>query len=170
MRAISLSVLFTVCGAVLSLPQQSTRSGSTKWKTLDGRPTVLFAHRGEKVLFPEHTIPAYKTASILGADFVEPDLVLTKDDIFVCHHDLYLRDGTDVAEHPEFSHLKEQISPGNFNWYIRNFTLAELKTLRVIQQKTGVRPQEYNRLFTIPTFREYLQAVHEMIYKLNKTI
>jgi glycerophosphoryl diester phosphodiesterase len=129
----------------------------------------LFAHRGEKVLLPEHTVPGYETASILGADFVEPDLCLTKDDVFVCHHDLLLRDGTDVGSRPEFAHLKRQ-TPDGFNWYIRDFTLAELKTLRIVQQDTGIRPQDYNGLFSIPTFDEYLAVIHRMTFKLNRTI
>jgi len=61
-------------------------------------------------------------------------------------------------------------TPDGFNWFIRDFTLAELKTLRIVQQNTGIRPQDYNGFFTIPTFQEYLGVIHRMTFKLNRTI
>ncbi|CAG7721823.1 unnamed protein product, partial [Allacma fusca] len=61
-------------------------------------------------------------------------------------------------------------TPDGFNWFIRDFTLAELKTLRIIQQNIGIRPQDYNGFFTIPTFQEYLDVIHRMTFKLNRTI
>ena len=60
------------------------------WKTLDGSRPKIYAHGGEQVLMPQHTIPAYELACILDADYVEPDLVLTKDNQLVCYHDLNL--------------------------------------------------------------------------------
>ena len=141
----------------------------SSWRTLDGSPPQLYGHRGEKVLMPEHTVPGYELASILGADYVEPDLCMTKDDVFVCHHDIDLRDGTDVKDRPEFDHLKRKTDDG-YNWFIRDFTIAQLKTLRIIQQNIGIRPQDFNSYFTIPTFVEYLGTIHRMTFKLNRTV
>ena len=136
---------------------------------MDGSRPKIYAHRGEQVLMPEHTIPAYELACILGADYVEPDLVLTKDDQLVCYHDLNLGSGTDVQQHGEFARLVSRTPEGTDDWLIRDFTLAELRTLKVVQQKTGIRPQHFNS-FSIPTFKEFLDTVHRLSYKLNRTI
>ena len=118
---------------------------------------------------PEHTIPAYELACILGADYVEPDLVLTKDGHLVCYHDLNLGSGTDVQQHREFDHLISGTSKGTDDWYVRDFTLAELKTLKVVQKKVGIRPGCFDS-FSIPTFKEFMDTIHLMNYKLNRTI
>lgn len=118
---------------------------------------------------PENTIPAYELACILGADYVEPDLVVTKDNQLVCYHDLELASGTDVQQHREFDHLLRLTPDGTYDWYVRDFTLAELRTLRVVQKKGGIRPEYFNG-FGIPTFTEFLDTIHRMSYKLNHTI
>jgi len=139
------------------------------------------AHRGEKVFVPEHTLGAYELASILGAEYVEPDLVLTKDGELVCYHDLTLRGGTDVADLEEFEDLMRQnftdeiyegAGPTTIlnNWFIHDFTLSQLQKLHVRQENKGIRPQYYNELFQIPTFKQYLEAMHEMAFKLNRSI
>ena len=131
----------------------------------------MIAHRGEKVLVPEHTLAGYKIAAILGADYVEPDLCLTKDEHLVCHHDIFLTEDTsDVGDHPEFLHLRRNSSEGEYKWYIQEFTLEELKRLRVKQKRTGVRPQDFNGIFSIPTFQEFIQVIHELNYKMNKSV
>lgn len=127
---------------------------------------------------PEHTLGAYEFASIAYADFVEPDLVLTKDGALVCFHDLSVREGTDVTAHPEFAGYMKNFTNiiGGVNqtiyndWFIHDFTLAELKELRVTQPVTGIRPQLFNTMFTIPTFEEYLEVIHKMAYLQNRTI
>lgn len=86
--------------------------------------------------------------------------------------------GTDVADHPEFFDkmmnytgvigvVHETIVN---DWYIQDFTLEELKTLKVHQNQDGVRPQYFNEQFGIPTFQEYLDVIHKMTYKLNRII
>jgi glycerophosphoryl diester phosphodiesterase len=151
------------------------------WPTLDGKPTVLMAHRGEKVLLPEHTVGAYEVASIEGADFVEPDLVLTKDGYFVCYHDLTLGKGTDVSMRLEFADrmveqfnevIDEGAAPANITneWFIKDFTLEELKNLTVIQKDAGIRPKIFDNLFKIPTFEEYLEVVHNAALALKRSI
>lgn len=146
---------------------------------MDKQQPILAAHRGEKVLMPEHTVGSYEFAAIEGADYVEPDLVLTKDKQFVCFHDLSLRAGTNVADKAEFADrigsLTIDIGEG-FNqtitndWFIHNFTLAELKTLRVKQLVRGIRPQYFNDIFEIPTFTEYLDVIHKMSNLQKKSI
>jgi glycerophosphoryl diester phosphodiesterase len=66
------------------------------------KPLVL-AHRGASALRPEHTLAAYAKAIADGADFVEPDLVPTKDGVLIARHENNIAETTDVAAHPEFA-------------------------------------------------------------------
>jgi glycerophosphoryl diester phosphodiesterase len=153
-------------------------ANEAKWPTLDGKPAKIFGHRGEKAFMPQHTLGSYYMAAIEGADFVEPDLVATKDGHLVCFHDLYIKATTDVENHPEFAHLRKtfnDILDGRpqvitDNWFISDFTLAELKTLKVRQENVGVRPHFFDSIFEIPTFEEYLTLIQDLSYRLNKTL
>ncbi|KAG4067348.1 hypothetical protein HA402_000339 [Bradysia odoriphaga] len=174
--------LTILCGTYVSagiLTVQQPKQLTGLWNTLDKQQPILVAHRGEKVLMPEHTVGSYEFAAIEGADYVEPDLVLTQDGHLVCFHDLSLRSGTNVADLPQFADKRGNLTieiGGGFNqtinndWFIHNFTLAELKQLRVKQLVRGIRPQYFNTLFEIPTFSEYLNVIHKMSYLQNKSI
>lgn len=131
---------------------------------------ILIAHRGDKILIPEHTIAAYDVALMSNIDYVEPDLVMTSDKVFVCFHDLILRAGTDVSERKEFaSKMVEKVTLEldgknvtiENDWFISDFTFEELSTLRVYQRKSDVRPQYFNGLYKIPSFQEYIDVVHK---------
>ena len=132
------------------------------WATLDGNPPLVIAHRGASGYRPEHTLEAYALAVDMGADVVEPDLVFSKDGVLVARHDRYLSTTTDVADHPEFAGRKRaNDDPGDApreDWWVEDFTLAELKTLRARQPFTG-RSKEFDGLFEIPTFDEMLALV-----------
>ncbi|KAI9296926.1 PLC-like phosphodiesterase [Neoconidiobolus thromboides FSU 785] len=151
---------------------------NVKWPTYDTTPVKFFGHRGIKAQQPEHTVGSYWLAAINGDDYIEPDLVLTKDGVPVCYHDLYIRDGTDVEQHPEFAHLRRNYTGMldghnttiSNEFFISDFTLAELRKLRVVQKKTGVRPQFYNQLFRIPTFQEFIDNANLLAYKLGYPI
>lgn len=127
---------------------------------------------------PPHTLPGYEIAAITGAEYVEPDLVMTKDNILVCYHDLTLKKGTDVEEHLEFEHLRRNFSGiigvvyENIvnDYFIEDFTLEELKTLTVKQNKDGVRLQYFNNHLDIPTFQEFINVIHKLTVQLNRTI
>lgn len=132
------------------------------WATLDGKPPLVIAHRGASGYLPEHTLEAYALAIDQGADIVEPDLVFTKDGILVARHDRYLSTTTDVADHEEFSARKRASDDPNdaprVDWWIEDFTLAEIKTLRARQPFPG-RSKEFDGLYEIPTFDEMLALV-----------
>ncbi|CAL8071341.1 unnamed protein product [Orchesella dallaii] len=137
---------------------------------------LIIAHRGDKVQMPEHTIPAYEFAMAEGVDFVEPDLVMTKDSQLVCYHDLTVGSGTDVRSREEFEHLwisernitlNGEVKTIRDDWLISDFTLAQLKTLRIIQKETGIRPKYFDRMFSIPTFDEFMEAVHKFTFKVS---
>ncbi len=96
------------------------------------RPLVI-AHRGASGYLPEHTLEGYALAIRMGADYIEPDLVLSKDGVLIARHDHYLSTSTDVASHAEFSGRKKTIGDRE-DWYTEDFTLAEIKTLHAMQR------------------------------------
>lgn len=128
--------------------------------TLPARPLVI-AHRGSSGERPEHTLASYQRAIDVGADFIEPDLVMTKDHVLVARHENEISGTTDVADHPEFAARKAtKLIDGErmTGWFTEDFTLAELKTLRARERLGELRPQNraYDGQFQIPTFAEIL--------------
>lgn len=121
---------------------------------------LVIAHRGASGFLPEHTLEAYALAIEQGADFVEPDLVFTKDDVLIARHENYLSVTTDVAEHAEFRDRKKS-ALGREDWFTEDFTLAEIKTLRARQAFKG-RSLEFDGLYEIPTFQEIIDLVARM--------
>lgn len=138
------------------------REAAVKWPTLDGNPPLIIAHRGASGYLPEHTLEAYALAIEQGADVVEPDLVFTKDGVLVARHDRYLSTTTNVADKPEFASRKrandDSGDTAREDWWVEDFTLAELKTLRARQPFPG-RTKEHDDQFEIPTFAEMLTLV-----------
>lgn len=127
------------------------------------RPFVI-AHRGASGYVPEHTLPGYSIAIQQGADYVEPDLVVTRDGVLVARHENEIGGTTDVAMHPEFASrktTKEIDGQPVTGWFSEDFTLAELKTLRARERLPGLRPANarYDGAFEIPTFDEVLDLV-----------
>lgn len=134
--------------------------------TLSGESPLVIAHRGASGDRVEHTLEAYRIAIDYGADFIEPDLVLTKDCILVARHENEISGTTDVAEKPEFSDRKTtKVIDGQdyTGWFTEDFTLAELKTLRAKERLPKVRPQNAagDGQWEIPTFEEVLQLLKE---------
>lgn len=120
---------------------------------------IVIAHRGASGERPEHTLLAYALAIEQGADFIEPDLVPTKDGVLVARHENNIADTTDVAAHPEFAARKttktidgERVT----GWFTEDFTLAELKTLRAKERLPQLRPNntKFDLQATIATFDE----------------
>ncbi|MFC4291580.1 glycerophosphodiester phosphodiesterase [Sphingorhabdus arenilitoris] len=123
---------------------------------------IIIAHRGLSGEWPEHTIGAYRAAIEAGADYVEPDLVLTKDGILVARHENEISGTTNVADHPEFADRKTTkiIDGEKFSgWFTEDFTLAELKTLRAKERLPQLRSTGRDGRYDIPTFEEILHMV-----------
>jgi glycerophosphoryl diester phosphodiesterase len=117
---------------------------------------LVIGHRGASGYRPEHTLASYQLAIDLGADYIEPDLVSTRDRVLIARHEPMLGSTTDVASHPEFAGRRTtKVLDGvpTTDWFASDFTLAEIKTLRAIQPNPG-RDQSFNGLFQIPTFTE----------------
>jgi len=129
----------------------------------DARPFVI-AHRGASGYLPEHTLPGYFVAIQQGADYIEPDLVITRDGVLVVRHENEISGTTDVAAHPEFaSRQTTKTIDGNdvTGWFTEDFTLAELKTLRARERLPELRAgnARYDGQFEVPTFEEVLELV-----------
>jgi len=122
----------------------------------DDPPFLLVAHRGASGHRPEHTLEAYTRAVELGADYIEPDLVSTKDGVLVARHENEIGGTTNVAERfPERRTTKEMDGASVSGWFTEDFTLAELRTLRA-KERLEFRDQSFNGQFLVPTFDEVL--------------
>lgn len=126
-------------------------------------PNILvIAHRGASGERPEHTIESYRLAIEEGADYIEPDLVMTRDGVLIARHENEIGGTTDVAQHPEFAtRRRTQIIDGETmtGWFTEDFTIAEIKTLRARERLPALRPQNcaFDGQFTVPTFDEIMQ-------------
>jgi glycerophosphoryl diester phosphodiesterase len=123
----------------------------------DDEPLVI-GHRGAPGYLPDHTLEGYALAIRLGADYIEPDLVATKDGHLIARHEPNITATTDVEEHPEFeSRRTTRMVDGvtEQGWFASDFTLAEIRTLGAVQP-LAERPQQFNGRFRIPTFEEVI--------------
>ncbi|MBD2074655.1 esterase-like activity of phytase family protein [Phormidium sp. FACHB-592] len=141
--------------------------------TLDGKPPIVIGHRGASSELPEHTLEAYKLAIERGADFIEPDLVSTKDGVLIARHEPILGGTTDVASRPEFVDRKRSGTIDGVlyenEFFASDFTLAEIKALRAIMPQ-GFRTQAFNGVFEIPTLQEVIELVQQVEKDTGKKI
>jgi glycerophosphoryl diester phosphodiesterase len=141
----------------------STDTGSTV--TPRALVPVIIGHRGASGYAPEHTLASYFIAIQQGADFVEPDLVSTRDGVLVARHENEISGTTDVEAHLEFADRRATKSIDGVSvagWFTEDFTLAELKTLRARERIAEIRPANarFDGHFEIPTLDEILDLVH----------
>ncbi|XP_013166886.1 PREDICTED: glycerophosphodiester phosphodiesterase GDPD6-like [Papilio xuthus] len=170
LMAISLGCCNIVNGAPPTvLTRVMPRRGADSCKPL------VIAHRGASGYVPEHTLGAYALAITMGADYVEPDLVMTADGYLIARHDNELGLTTDVAQRPEFAgRFRTQIVDGRqmTGWFTEDFTLAEIKTLRAVERIPNSRPgnARMDGAFDIPTFQEIIDLVKSMEISEGRTI
>jgi glycerophosphoryl diester phosphodiesterase len=127
-------------------------------------PPIVIGHRGASGDRPEHTLESYRLAIEQGADFIEPDLVSTRDGVLVARHENEISTTTDVASHPEFAARKATKSIDGTSvtgWFTEDFTLAELKTLRARERLPELRGTRYDGQFEVPTLQEVLDLVKQ---------
>lgn len=162
--------LFTTlaAAAMLALAGCGTTSGAAgggaaggwAYPTLGRAKPLLIGHRGASGALPEHTLEAFQRALNDGADCIEPDLVITKDNQLAVRHDTFLSTTTNIASRPEFAGRKRRSTDpeyeGRMDWWVADFTMAELKTLRAVQSFPD-RSKAYDGLYQIPTFDEVLE-------------
>lgn len=147
-----IAALLSACSASESQAMQ---------KPLDGQ-AIIIAHRGASGERPEHTLAAYTLAIEQGADYIEPDLVLTKDGVLVARHENEISETTDVSARPEFAGRKTTKTIDGqkmTGWFTEDFTLAELKTLRAKERLPQLRKANmaFDGQFEVPTFEEILK-------------
>ena len=136
---------------------------------------LVIAHRGASGYRPEHTLAAYAVAIRLGADYLEPDLVSTKDGVLVARHENEISGTTDVASHPAFSDRRATKVVDGVRldgWFTEDFTLAELKTLRARERIPSIRPRNtaYDGRYQVPTLQEVIDLARRASQQYRRTI
>jgi glycerophosphoryl diester phosphodiesterase len=167
--------------ALLALPLALTASARADRRHDDrencprAAKVLALGHRGASGYRPEHTLASYQLAIDLGADFIEPDLVSTKDGHLVARHENDISGTTDVAAHPEFASRKAtKVIDGVTitGWFTEDFTLAEIKTLRARERLPALRPQNaaFDGQFEVPTFEEVIALAQREGRRRHRTI
>src|SRR5579883_868866 len=198
--ALSVSVILGSMTSTLATSKVS------KLNTLNGQPPIVIGHRGGGTGYrPEHTVGnfggdllgSHNLGIQFGADYIEPDLVITKDKVLIVRHEpllatvktdingniVYDENGkptiqeatTNVADFPEFaSRLTTKVLDGASvtGWFAEDFTLAEIKQLRAIERLPSIRPDNtrYNGLFEIPTLDEVIKLARKSEAKTGRKI
>jgi len=145
---------------VMGAAAVAARAGGA-FATPSERKVEIFGHRGASALRPEHTLASYAKAIADGADYIEPDLCITRDGVLIARHENNIAETTDVAHRPEFAGRKTAKTVDGDRvegWFTEDFTLAELKTLRAIERLPQFRPQNaaMNGQFDVPTWEEII--------------
>jgi len=164
-RTLALAACALVACALLSFG--SVTAGEPSLNAAHSSPgphqgLIVIAHRGASGYRPEHTLEAYRLAIRQGADFIEPDLVATRDGVLVARHENEISGTTDVAAHPEFANRRTTKSIDGrpmTGWFTEDFTLAELKTLRAKERIPAIRPDNtrFDGMYQVPTFAEVVR-------------
>ncbi|MGH3702324.1 MAG: glycerophosphodiester phosphodiesterase [Pseudonocardiaceae bacterium] len=141
----------------------------------DQQGSIVIGHQGAAGYRPEHTLASYELAARLGADFLEPDLVATKDGVLVCRHEPEIGGTTDVASHVRFASrktIKKLDGVDVTGWFTEDFTLAELKTLRAVERLPQIRQHNtlFNGRYQIPTFQELLDLRARLSEELRRNV
>ena len=154
-------VLALIATALLALLIGPSGAGASNRASIAAHPKhaqlpIVIGHRGASGYRPEHTLASYRLAIEMGADYIEPDLVSTKDHVLVARHENDITETTDVAAHPEFADRKTTKTIDGVQhtgWFTEDFTLAELRTLRAKERLPDIRPANtaFDGLYQIPT-------------------
>lgn len=160
-----IAAILTVALLSSSQPAMSTPSPSP----------IVIAHRGASGERPEHTRAAYELAIDQGADFIEPDLVMTRDGYLVVRHENEIGETTDVADHPDFAARRTTRDVDGVpitGWFTEDFTLAEMKTLRARERLPALRPASaaFDGQEPILTFDEVLAIARDASARTGRVI
>src|SRR5215218_5152484 len=150
-----------VLAAALAASLAASAPAMAHDRDTDKAEPLVIAHRGASAYRPEHTLGSYRLAIGMGADYIEPDLVSTKDHKLVARHEPNITDTTDVASRPEFAGRRTKKTIDGVEqegWFTDDFTLAELRTLRATERIPALRPANtaFNGVYQVPTFQEVI--------------
>ncbi len=143
--------------------------------TLNGSEPIVIGHRGASGYRPEHTLASYELAIKMGADYIEPDLVSTKDGVLVARHENEISGTTDVSTRSEFADRQTTKTIDGkevTGWFTEDFTLAELKTLTAKERIPEIRPDsaDFNGLYEVPTLQEVIDLAAQKSLETGRTI
>jgi glycerophosphoryl diester phosphodiesterase len=143
--------------------------------TPDRSQVVVIGHRGAAGHRPEHTQGGYELAVAMGADWIEPDLVPTKDHVLVVRHENEISGTTDVSLRPEFAGRRTTKVVDGRNvtgWFTEDFTLSELKTLRAVERLPAIRQRNtvYNGYYQVLTFQEVLDLAKRLSRQYGRQV
>jgi len=156
-------------------PKQKEKAKPKQKSKAPAAQPLVIAHRGASGYRPEHTLAAYALGARMGADYIEPDLVATKDGALVARHENEIGGTTNVADRPEFADRKRtRTIDGDplTGWFTEDFTLAELKTLRAKERIPANRPRNtlYDGRYEVPTFQEVIDLSRRLSRELGRPI
>jgi glycerophosphoryl diester phosphodiesterase len=173
----SIATLAVAALAATAVSTAVSAAAAVPGSSADHRASVplVLGHRGAAGYRPEHTAGGYDLAVAMGADYIEPDLVPTKDGVLVDRHEPEISQTTDVASHPEFANRKTtKVIDGvtTTGWFTTDFTLAELKTLHAIERLPGIRQHNtlYDGLWQVPTLQDDIDQARELSLKYHRHI
>jgi glycerophosphoryl diester phosphodiesterase len=133
------------------------------------RPLII-GHRGASGYRPEHTLASYRLAAEMGADFIEPDLVSTKDGVLIARHENEIGGTTDVADRfPARKRTKTVEGQSITGWFTEDFTIDEIRTLRA-KERLAFRSHEFDGRFPIATFDEVIELAQQMGRELGRPV
>lgn len=143
--------------------------------TLTGKPPIVIGHRGASGYRPEHTLAAYELAIAMGTDYIEPDLVSTKDGVLIARHENDITGTTDVSDRPEFAKRKTTKTIDGTEitgWFTEDFTLAEIKTLKAKERIPELRPgsAQFDGLYEVPTLQEVIDLAKRKSIETGRVI
>ncbi|WP_232376956.1 glycerophosphodiester phosphodiesterase [Amycolatopsis aidingensis] len=170
-----LSVTSVAAGPATAQDNDRTAGAAAAGAARGHDELVVVGHRGASGYRPEHTLASYELAARMGADYIEPDLVTTKDGVLVARHEPEIGGTTDVAQRPEFADRRTtKVLDGEevTGWFAEDFTLAELKTLRAKERIPDLRPNNtiYDGRYQIPTLQEIIDLSRRLSWQLHRRI
>jgi glycerophosphoryl diester phosphodiesterase len=172
---LSLATVMVAALAATAVSTAAAAPGPSTGHPLSASAPLVLGHRGAAGYRPEHTAGGYELAAAMGADYIEPDLVPTKDGVLVDRHEPDISQTTDVASHPEFASRKTtKVIDGVTitGWFTTDFTLAELDTLRAIERLPDIRQHNtlYNGLWRVPTLQDDIDQLRALTAKYHRQI
>ena len=167
-KASSTAAAASALVAALALAAPTAQAASV---TLNGQAPIIIGHRGAAGYLPEHTLQGYQLAISMGANYIEPDLVLTKDGVLIARHEPMLGGTTDVASKFGANRKSTKMVDGEAitDYFASDFTLAEIKTLRAVQSRAN-RNQAFNGLYEIPTLTEIIALAKAQSLATGRTV
>lgn len=172
LKSVSSVLAAVLCGlfGIVAAAEQSQTPSTTKASTARNGLPLVIGHRGAPAYRPEHTLASYALAADLGVDFIEPDLVSTKDGVLVARHENEISGTSDVAQKFPGRKSRKTVDGKSIEGYFtEDFTLAEIKTLRA-RERLPFRNQGWNGLYEIPTFQEVVDLAKRKSQERGRVI